>query len=565
MKTTRKQVFSTTIGKFTAYHIQYHCPAHPDLGSFKSDELQHIVPTGCNFAYDAIVEIGYLRYFHHYQLEEIKDIFKENYDLTISSSEIENLEIKFITYLSIVHENSTLLLQQYIKSQGGYILHVDTTCEGDSPKLASSIDSISGFILHSAKLKSENEHEIKIFLTEIKKKFGIPLAVMSDMSQGIRKGVIDIFGDIAHYICHYHFLEMISTLLFKAENAELRKRLSRYGISGTLKSLKRKLEKSFENDNIEINHDLLNTMSNNKDKNYFKFLAYYLTLWILDYVVEQDGHFDQNYLLFLHRINKALLYIDEAVKLFPYDCSETGILWKLRNRLHPIVNDKTIVSTVKIYKKKLQIFNELRTALCLKPRKMKYKFSDYGIIHSYNELKSIKESMNKFKTNIENRLNGEKNKNFTSSLKLIRNRLEKYNDMLYADPIEVNVGKNKCLIFIHRTNNIIERHFRFFSHNHRRTSGKNSIKNKIKSMHPSTPLVLNLKNRNYVKLVFGNDFNIANKFAEVDEQIVKQKLNQVKKCKQKYASFKIKKIIRCDNYFNKINQIFNLNIDVALL
>ena len=535
------------------------------MGSFQSEELQQIVASGCNFAYDAIAEIGCLRYFYHYQVEEIRDIFKEKYDLKISSSEIENLECKFITYLSIVHENSTQLLQQYIKNQGGYILHIDTTCEGDSPKLASSIDSISGFILHSAKLKSENEQEIKIFLTELKVKFGVPLAVMSDMSPGIRKGVIEIFGDIAHYICHYHFLEMISTLLFKAENAELRKRLSKYGISGKLKSLKLNLEKNFENDNIEINDDLLDNMSNKKDENYFKLLCYHLTAWILDYVVQRDGHFDQKYLLFHHRINNAVKYIDNVVKLFPYDLPDAGILWKLRNMLHPIVDDKTIKSTVKLYKNKLQIFNELRAALSVKTHKMKYKFSDYGIINSYNELISIKEAVNKFKIKTEKQINENKNKKLSSSLKLIMNRLEKYNKMLNADPIEVNVGSKKCIIFIHRTNNIIERHFRYFMHNHRRISGKNSIKNKLKSMHPKAPLVLNLKNRNYVKLVFGDEFNIASKFAEVDDKIARQIIKKIKKCKRKFASSKIKKIIRGLNFFNKVNELFDLNVDVALL
>ena len=103
--------------------------------------------------------------------------------------------------------------------------------------------------------------------------------------------------------------------------------------------------------------------------------ALLLTAWILDYVVQRDGHFDQKYLLFHHRINNAVQYIDEAVKLFPHDLPEARILWKLRNMLHPIVDDKTITSTVKMYKKKLQIFNELRAALCVKTHKMKYQTS----------------------------------------------------------------------------------------------------------------------------------------------------------------------------------------------
>jgi len=50
------------------------------------------------------------------------------------------------------------------------------TCEGDSPKIDSSIDPLSGFVLYSAKIKSENKDDLVGFLKEIKKQFGIRIS-----------------------------------------------------------------------------------------------------------------------------------------------------------------------------------------------------------------------------------------------------------------------------------------------------------------------------------------------------------------------------------------------------
>lgn len=83
----------------------------------------------------------------------------------ISMSEIAILIDKFIFYVAVVHQQSIPLIREQIKAQGGYILHLDATCEGDSPKLVSSVDSVSGLILYSAKISSENRNEIAAFLT----------------------------------------------------------------------------------------------------------------------------------------------------------------------------------------------------------------------------------------------------------------------------------------------------------------------------------------------------------------------------------------------------------------
>ena len=72
-----------------------------------------------------------------------------------------------------------------MKARGGYILHLDGTCEGDSPHLMSGLDGISELVLDNIKLPSEKAERIIPFLSGIKKIYGMPLALGHDMGKGI--------------------------------------------------------------------------------------------------------------------------------------------------------------------------------------------------------------------------------------------------------------------------------------------------------------------------------------------------------------------------------------------
>jgi len=168
--------------------------------------------------------------------------------------------------------------------QGGYILHLDATCEGDSPKLVLSIDSVSDFVLYSAKVKSENRDDLVGFLEEIKKRFASPHAVGSDMGKGIEAAVKKVFGNIAHFICHFHFLKAIGLMLFEKEHIALRNALSKAGVSGSLKTMRGKMGKKFGEISIEeIENFLMQPAKFGKIPVASELSTYYLILWILDH------------------------------------------------------------------------------------------------------------------------------------------------------------------------------------------------------------------------------------------------------------------------------------------
>ena len=76
-------------------------------------------------------------------------------------------------------------MKSLLRSRGGYILHLDATCEADSPHLMSGLDGISEIVLENVKLPSEKAEKIIPFLRRIKNLYGDPLAVVNDMSKAI--------------------------------------------------------------------------------------------------------------------------------------------------------------------------------------------------------------------------------------------------------------------------------------------------------------------------------------------------------------------------------------------
>ena len=73
-------------------------------------------------------------------------------NIPISSGEIDYLAKKFIIYLAIAHSRNTETIKTAMKLNGGFILHLDSTCDKGSPMLMCGIDSISDIVLGSIKI-----------------------------------------------------------------------------------------------------------------------------------------------------------------------------------------------------------------------------------------------------------------------------------------------------------------------------------------------------------------------------------------------------------------------------
>jgi len=513
-----------------------------------------IVPADSNFAYNVLVEIGKLRFNENRQVAEIQSILLQQHAIKISHSEVEALINNFLFYLTAVHQLNSDLIRQYIEKQGGYILHLDATCEGDSPKLVSSIDPVSGFVLYSAKLKSENKDDLIGFLEEIEKRLGAPLAVVSDMAEAIEYAVKSVFGDIAHYICHFHFLKAIGLTLFDTECSALRKALSKAAIFGKLKTLRRTMGNKF----ADITMSKIETFIE-KPEQFGKALiaselsVYYLILWILDYGSSADGYgfpFDHPYLNFYNRLKTAYSIIKKVSPLYSLTNKNRNILWKLYHELKELVENSALGKTIERYEIKHAVFSQLRDALGTVPRNVNNGLCQMKETGTHAELRIIRSEVAAFKTDLRETIKATDDKSLGNSFQKIIDKLKQQRKRLFSDPLTVYIAGEKRTIFILRTNNILEQHFRRFNYWCRRIHGNHSVRRNLENIPEQFPMVENLKNPNYVELVFGDESKIAEQFAKVDKSIISEMRNNLKTKQKLYSSNKIKKTIRNPDFKN---------------
>lgn len=556
LKTQKRTVKAIGIGTFQAHHTVLYCKRNH---VWRSKALDELVAPNSNVAYSVMVEIGKLRFLDKRQVKEIQSILLQQHSVALSTSEIEILLDKFIFYLALVHQQSSDLIKAHINNQGGYILHVDSTCEADSPKLASSLDSVSGFVLYSAKLNSENKQEVVSFLEKIKQRFGVPLAVLSDMSKGIAAAIEEVFANVIHYICHFHFLKAIGKLLFEKEHDALRKALSKTGISGKLKQIRRTMLKKFDNvfiDKIETYMRTPHELGHSREAT--EVLAFYLILWILDHASEGNAYgfpFDQRYLSFYTRLKAAQTLIDEVKDYYPAITENDRILWKLYHLIDKIVSDSTLQSTVKQYRTKLAVFSDLRQALGIAGERNN-GLTQMAEITSTGQLHNIRIAVQNFSADLELNIQNTTDEKIKQPFKNVKERIEQYWEKLFADPLLVNVNGQQKLLFVHRTNNFVENHFRQLSYGYRRIHGNRSVRRNLENIPEQLPLTENLKNPNYVKLIFENESKIAARFSQIDVRKIRTMALEQKIKKQPSHSRKIKRIIRKPQFKDELMAAF---------
>ncbi len=170
-KTRKKTIGTLAMGMVRTHETVLECSACKHC--YGSEDLLRLVPHRSRFGYDIIVHIGKSMFLKHRNEREIRDHL-ETRGVKISDSEVHYLARKFIIYLAIAHRESSVKLKGHMNASGGYILHLDATCDGESPHLMTGLDGISEFVLENIKIPSEKAEKIVPFLKVIQQRYGRP-------------------------------------------------------------------------------------------------------------------------------------------------------------------------------------------------------------------------------------------------------------------------------------------------------------------------------------------------------------------------------------------------------
>ncbi len=244
LKSRDKNVVTLDIGPFRAKETILH---DGNGGVYQSEQLRSLTPHRCTYGYDVLVYVGRALFLDNRNEKQIIEELSQK-NVVISPRQIGVLGKKFIVYLALAHQQSRRRLKQAMVSRGGYILHLDATCEGDSPHLFTGIDGIAQIVLDNIKLPSEKAELLVPFFRQIKAQYGRPIALVHDMGRGILSAVNAVFVGIPDFICHFHFLRDIGKDLLQEHYAKIRTRLKKHKIRTLLRRKLKSLEKHIGDD-----------------------------------------------------------------------------------------------------------------------------------------------------------------------------------------------------------------------------------------------------------------------------------------------------------------------------
>ena len=556
LKTTTKQVATLAIGDFRAREATYSCSQCGHVVG--SEELKRLVPVRCNMGYDVMVAVGRAFFLDSVDNQQIVASLAEKH-ITISKSEVSYLAKKFIVYLSLLHKKVQKETRDFLSIQGGYILHLDGTCDGDSPHLVSVLDGMTEIVLDNTKVSTENADELIPFLAGIKTAYGDPMAVVSDMGKGIAQAVREVFAQVPTFICHFHFLKAAGKNLLGEEHDSIRKRLKDYGIQGILRKRVRTLHATVASSSPHLIQTYIRIFETGEELapgNYEglpSLIIHTLLVWVLEGKHQGQGcgfPFDQPYLSFYQRLVTAYTLLGTVG--FASVC-KTGKKKKLcttiRSDLKPVIRDSVLKKASARMQEKVVVFSRLRTAMRITLPENKRGLNDMGEPCS---MKTIENEVKKFHLRLSKDTNRMKEKAYQRLL----DSITQYWDKLFCDPITIETPAGKMLIQPQRTNNLLEQFFRTFMRKYRKKNGFQAVTRVLKAMLEDTPLVMNLRNKDYMDILLAGRQTLGERFADIDAEIVRSHLNSLS-TNTYPVSHKLKKLINAPTFIESLKSLIN--------
>ncbi|VAW34787.1 hypothetical protein MNBD_DELTA03-1427 [hydrothermal vent metagenome] len=542
------------IGAFLAKETVMFCPQ--DQTTFPSQQLRSLVPEGGTFGFDVIEAIGLELFVHCRNNQEImaklavKNVF-------VSEREISYLGRKFIVYLAIAHRESQLGLRDLLDRRGGYILHVDGTCEGDSPNLFCGLDEISELVLDTIKIPSEKKELLAPFFQRIKGQYGEPMALVHDMGKGIISAVEEVFPCVPDFVCHFHFLRDIGKDLLLDEYTALQKRLRQLKVRPLLRQRAKFLEHKIDPASLAIEEIMasieMGAWQTTSIENIPLITAYTLIHWVFEYPAQSNGYgfpFDRPSLDFYSRLQKIHLLLREIIDAHLCgSAKDNKPFFQIYRTFKEAVEDKSLNDLAVSIERKAEVFDKLRMAMRIALPEDMNGINDNG---DGLDMKSIEGNVTAFRK----WLVSDELRKATYS-KMIT-QLDKYWVKLFADPLPIETPEGIQYIQPQRTNNILERFFRGEKRRGRKKSGMASLNKMLKSALADTPLVQNLKNSEYLEIILKGCSSLAERFSQIDVHLVQKEMENAQNHQEKILPT-IKKIIRYSDLTTKISALFSTN------
>lgn len=515
-KSKKRTVITLAEGAFEAREIRKQCAKSCSVPS-SSGVLRRLIRPGQRYGYDLIVHVGLCRYIKGKQREEIRQALLEEKGISLSVGTVSALCDRFLALLESLHIRRAPQLRTVLEE--GYPLHIDATCERGKGGLFVCLDGWRSWVLGAARITSEKADSLAPLVQSTVELFGLPLAVVRDMGDGMagavetlrRQGVVDL-------ICHYHFLAAVGAKLFDRLYGHLRGILRLTKIRTDLRSLLRDLRPYGSARSAEGRFGPGRLREDLKA----------LVLWVLQGDGSKDAPFPfaLPHLDFSRRCRQAAEKTEQWVP-FPRTQPERRAIRHFKSLLCRLERDPRIAQTVHSLEERWSAFSELRDVLRLTNAELprgdtRYRQRQLPALELLR-LEQIRKAVDDYEAELEGRVPVEdKDKAKPSSVPaIILQYVRRNRPHLFGHPARLDEN-GKVVAVVDRTNNVLEHFFGQDKRRLRRRVGRAHLGGDLQQQPAQVALVSNLRSPEYVHILCGSLDHLPKAFAEmeIDSSIV---------------------------------------------
>jgi MULE transposase-like protein len=172
--------------------------------------------------------VGTLRYAQHRSLPEIHEHLRHR-GVAIAARTVMHLLERYDALLTL-SLTDTARLQRITQAQGRVLLALD----GLQPDVGHEVlwvlrDCLSGEVLLARSLVSATQPDLAVLLWTVRQNMPVPIVgIISDGQLSIRGAVAEVFPDVPHQLCHFHYLREAAKPIYDADRhakKELKKRV----------------------------------------------------------------------------------------------------------------------------------------------------------------------------------------------------------------------------------------------------------------------------------------------------------------------------------------------------
>jgi hypothetical protein len=294
--------------------------------------------------------------------------------LRISLSEVSYLADEFLDHIEGVYLDSAEKLKGTMMNAGGYVAHIDATCDKGRGCTFVVLSGWDGWALISGRVDTEQGDLLTPFLQQAVNLFGIPAGYVRDMGGAMRKAIEKISYPSEAYppelICHYHFGKDVGkdilnhgheTLLSLFRESKLRKKLQDF-----IKALSEELKgRQFHKMAIDwAQSSETGIPAGDEGITVIRSLAQ----MILDYSHDESMKkfpFTRPYLELYDRCCIVCTKLSVEIKSGRHSDKTKKYFIRLQNILLPITDSEVFKCTAGIIRDKAEIFDRLRAILRL--------------------------------------------------------------------------------------------------------------------------------------------------------------------------------------------------------